>query len=190
MCDHRCDAAARGPWTMKKEEAQPERIPWRDNSSFVSTFYSILTAMVGAILALAISDQQIKDSWYLPVALLAFSMTLFIWGLEKCGEAIDEDDVEKYLAWLLAYNLGTVVMFFGIAEYIVLHFQPTWAIFTAIQFLAVIFSSKWLYDTWYLLFQSKAEYEEYREELLGTRQPKKDPDGLVYLLRLFRRLHD
>jgi hypothetical protein len=54
---------------MKKEGTQPEKIPWRDNSSFVLTFHSILTAMVGAILALAISDQQIKDSWYVPVTL-------------------------------------------------------------------------------------------------------------------------
>jgi len=30
-------------------------VPWRDHSSFVTTYYAILTAMVGAILALAIT---------------------------------------------------------------------------------------------------------------------------------------
>lgn len=35
-------------------------VPWKDNSSFATTFYSVLTAMVGAIMALAIGDQEIK----------------------------------------------------------------------------------------------------------------------------------
>ena len=63
--------------------------PWRDNSSFVITFYSILTAMVGAILALAIGDKEIAAVWYCPIGLLALSMILFILGLERCGEAMD-----------------------------------------------------------------------------------------------------
>jgi hypothetical protein len=171
----------------KMDETRPVCIPWRDNCSFVSTYYSILTAMVGAILALAISDKEIKDSWYAPVALLAFSMASFIWGLEKCGEAVDEDDVDKYLAWLLIYNLGTVAMFFGIATYIGLHYRPTWAIFITIQILAAIVSWKWLHDIWYLLFQGEGEYQAYREGLLGIRQPEKYPDALMYLLGFFRR---
>jgi hypothetical protein len=144
--------------------------------------------MVGAILALAISDQQIKDSWYLPVALLSFSMTAFIWGLEKCGEAMDEDDVDKYLAWLLVYNVGTVAMFFGISTYIVIHYRPTWVVFATIQILTVAASWKWIRDTRYLLFQRESEYEAYREELLGTRQPEKDPDALTRFLGSFRQL--
>ena len=144
--------------------------------------------MVGAILALAIGDQEIKDSWYLPVGLLSASMIFFILGLEKCLDAIDEDDIDKYLAWLLAYNLGTVAMFFGIATYIVLRYRPTWEIFIVIQVLTIIASSKWLCDLWYLLFKGEAEYESYRQELLGDRQPEKDPDWLMHLLRFSRQL--
>lgn len=175
---------------MKEKEARSKGIPWRDNSSFVLTFHSILTAMVGAILALAISDKQIRDRWYVPVTLLALSMTLLILSLEKYGDAMDEDDVDKYLAWLLAYNFGTVFMFFGIAEHIALHYRPAWTIFFIIQILAIIASWKWLDDIRYLLSHNKAEYEAYREELLGTRQPEKDPDWLMNLLRRLGRLHD
>jgi uncharacterized protein (DUF983 family) len=173
---------------MDDEEAQPQSVPWRDNSSFVLTYYSILAAMVGAILALAISDPQIEDSWYLPVTLLALSMFCFIWGLEKCGEAMNEDDVDKYLTWLLICTLGTVAMFFGISTYIVLHYRPGWAIFFAIQILVVIASSKWLHDIWSSLFQGEAEYQAHREEMLGTRQPEKHPDALMHLVSFLRRL--
>jgi len=65
--------------------ADKKCIPWRDNSSFVATYYSNLTAMVGAILALAIGDPEIKNSWYLPVGLLSVSMILFIWGLQSAS---------------------------------------------------------------------------------------------------------
>ena len=173
---------------MKEKEARPKGIPWRDNSSFVETYYSIMTAMVGAILALAIGDEKIENSWYLPVGLLALSMTCFIWGLEKCNEAMDEDDVDKYLAWLLAYNFGTVFMFFGIATYIVRHYRPTWPIFIVVLTLATIASSKWLYDICFLFFKDETEYEAYREELLGNCKPEKDPDWLMRSQKKLRRL--
>lgn len=171
-----------------ENEARQKCIPWRDSSSLVSTYYSILTAMTGAILALAIGDQEIKDSWYVPVGLLAFSMISFIWGHEKCIDAMDEDDVDKYLAWLLVYNLGTVAMFFGIATYIVLHYRPPWAIFAVILILAAAASSKWLCDICFLLFAGEAEYEAYREELLGQCQPEKESDWLMRIHHFFRRL--
>ncbi|MGA3334334.1 MAG: hypothetical protein ABSC62_09245 [Terracidiphilus sp.] len=171
-----------------EREARQKGIPWRDNSSFVSTYYSILAAMAGAILALAVGDQEIKASWYLPVGLLAFSMICFIWGHEKCADALDEDDVDKYLAWLLAYNFGTAAMFFGIATYIGFHYRLPWTVFVAILILAVAASWKWLHDIGYLLFKGEVEYEAYREELLGLRQLEKEPDWLMCIHRFFRLL--
>jgi hypothetical protein len=171
-------------------ESRRKPTPWRDNSSFVATFYAILTAMVGAILALAIGDEKIKTCWYWPVGLLSFSMVSLIWGLEKCGEATDEDDVDKYLAWLLAYNSGTIAMFFGIAAYVVLHYQPGWTLFIVILLLAALASWKWLSDIWFLLFVDALEHGKYRDELLGNRSPEKESDPIVWLYGIFRRLHN
>lgn len=174
-------------------------VPWRDNSSFVATFYAILAAMVGAILALAIGDPKIERNWYWPVGLLALSMVSFIWGLEKCGEAMDEDDVDKYLAWLLAYNLGCVAMFFGLAAYIGLHYWPAvdqpnnragLPLLIAMVAAAIFFSQKWWKDIWYLLSANQGEYEAYREELLGDRKPERELDWLMRLHGFFRRFQD
>jgi hypothetical protein len=170
-------------------ERKHKEIPWRDNSSFVTTFYAILTAMIGAILALAIGDKEIAAYWYWPIGLLALSMVSFIWGLEKFGEAVDEDDVDKYLAWLLPYNLGSSAMFYGIAMYIALHYHTGWVLLIVILFLATLASLKWLVDVWFLLFRSESEYEVYREELLGDRRPEKQRDAIMRLHQLFRRFH-
>ena len=163
--------------------------PWRDNSSFVATFYSILTAMVGAVLALAIGDKEIAAFWYWPIGLLSISMISFIWGLEKCGEAMDEDDIDKYLAWLLVYNFGSVAMFFGIATYIGMHYHVSWTLLVIILFVALISSLKWLCDIWFLIFASNANSEEYREELLGNSRPQKQLDLVMILYGFCRRMH-
>jgi len=167
---------------------QTERVPWRGNSSFVTTYYSVLTAMVGAILALAIGDREIAAHWHGPIGLLAFSMICFIWGLEKHGEAMDEDNVDKYLTWLLAYNAGSVAMFFGIEAYIALHYHVDWKAHTVIFFLATFASFKWLSDFMYLLFARGDDYEAYREELLGSRAPEKVRDWLMMVHGFIRPL--
>lgn len=170
-------------------EKRQKEVPWRDNSSFVQMFYAILTAMIGAITALAIGDEKIKSDWLWPIGLLSFSMVSFIWGLEKCGEAVDDDDIDKYLAWLLAYNLGTAAMFYGIAMYIGLHFRLEKASLAFILFLATVASLKWLKDVYFLLFKNEVEYEVYRQELLGNRRPEKELDPIVRIHRFFRRFH-
>jgi hypothetical protein len=151
--------------------------------------------MVGAILALAIVDPRIEKCWYWPVGLLALSMISFIWGLEKCGEAIDEDDIDKYLAWLLAYNLGSVAMFLGLATYIGLHFWPAvdqprnkagLPLLFVMLAAATITSWKWWSDIRFLLFANHADYETYREELLGNCEAEKDLDVVIQLHGFFR----
>lgn len=165
-------------------------VPWRDNSSFATTFYSVLTAMVGAVMALAVGDQEIKADWCWPIGLLFLSVVLFILGIEKYGEAVDEDDIDKYLAWLLAYNVGTVAMFFGIATYIALHYHVRLAAFLAILAIALVTSWKWFKDSYFLLFENKESYDAYREELSGDREPEENRDLLMTLHGLIRkRLH-
>jgi hypothetical protein len=171
----------------EKAEMKDKPIPWSDNSSFVMTFYSILTAMVGAIMALAIGDQEITKDWYRPIGLLFISLVLFILGIEKYGEAVDEDDIDKYLAWLLAYNIGTVAMFFGIATYVGLHYHLRLTTFPVILVAAFITSWKWWHDTCFLFFKNDEAYEAYRQELLGNRTPEKDRDFLMTLHGFFRK---
>ena len=171
------------------QETNRKYTPWRDNSPFVTTFYAILTAMVGAILALAIGDKEIAGVWYWPIGLLALSMISFILGLERCGEAMDEDDIDKYLAWLLIYNFGSIAMFFGIASYMGMHYHVSWTLLIIILLVALVASLKWIRDIYFLIFASDADSEEYREELLGNRLPQKQWDLVMHLYVFCRRMH-
>jgi len=169
-------------------EMSGKPVPWKDNSPFATTFYSILAGMVGAIVALAIGDHDIATDWYWPIGLLSFSLICFIWGIEKYGEAADEDSVDKYLSWLLAYNFGTGTMFLGIATYIALHYHVGRAAFLSILAAAIITSLKWWRDSLFLLFKNEESYEMYRQEQLGTRVSEPEADLLMKMHGLVRRL--
>ena len=175
-------------WKMS-ESIEPKRktIPWRDNSPIVWTYYSILTAMVGAVMALAIGDEKIAAHWWWPIGLLSLSFVCFICGIEKCGEAVDDDSIDKFLAWLLAYNIGTVAMFFGIATYIGLHYHLGLAGFLAILIIAFIVSLKWWKDTYFLIFANEETYEAYRQEKLGNWEPEEERDFLMMFHGFFRK---
>ena len=177
-----------------------KNIPWKDHAYSMTTLYSILTAMVGVLLAVIITDKEIIDHWHWPVSLLAFSFICFIWGVEKLSDALDEDDVDKYLTWFLAYNTGVILMFFGIAAYIFLHYHLHSSVSCSdgnlcinsfshlIPFVVAFLASwKWIKDNWYLFCRKKKDYDEYREELLG-KNPEKDPDWLMKFHQFIRRL--
>jgi|CZKP01.1.fsa_nt_gi hypothetical protein len=98
-------------------------IPWKDDAYSIMTMHSILTAIVGLFLAVMIPDKEINNCWYLPVSILSLSFISFVCSLEKYSDALDENDVDKYLTWLLIYNFGIILMFFGISTFISLHYH-------------------------------------------------------------------
>lgn len=154
------------------------------------TFYSIATAMVGAILAIVILDDKIKDYWEWPVGSLSLSFLCFIWGFEKFSDALDEDDLDKHLAWLVWYNVGVFLLMFGLTVFIILHYDfwggiPNSRILIALG-LSGIASFKWLKDFFWLFCCSKSKYEEYRKELTGETDPVKDPGWWTWLFNKCR----
>lgn len=164
-----------------KEKNENRKIPWKESAFSMATAYSILTAMVGVLLAVIITDKKIDEYWYWPIGLLSFSFILFVLGVEKLSDALDENDVDKYLSWFLGYNFGVIFMFFGIATYIFLHYHLCINGYWYIFLIAVIASWKWIHDNFYLLFWGKEKYDIYRKELLGEIEPEKEKDLLMWL---------
>ena len=159
-----------------KRRSLTRKTPWIDNAFSMATLYSILTAMVGVLLAVIIPDTEIKNDWQWPIALLAISFICFIWGTEKLSDALDEDDVDKYLAWFEVYNFGVVMMFFGMATYICLHYHLDFRGFGLIVFGIAFFASwKWVKDFIDLICYSDEKYGQYRKELKGNLKPERDP---------------
>jgi hypothetical protein len=177
------------------------KIVWKEHAFSMATLYSILTAMVGVLLTVIITDKEIVVNWYWPIGLLSLSFICLILGIEKLSDVLDEDDIDKYLAWFLSYNTGVISMFFGMATFIFLHFHLHFSVhfsngnvcingsWNLIPFLVALLASwKWIYDNWYLLFKNKKDYDKYREELLGHIEPEKDRDWLMKIHQSIRRL--
>jgi hypothetical protein len=167
----------------------------------MTTLYSILTAMVGVLLAVIITDKEMVNCWYCPISLLSLSFIFLILGIEKLSDALDEDDVDKYLAWFLFYNAGVTAMFFGIADYIFLHYHLHLTVYISnikfyidgfwnlIPFMVALLASwKWIKDSCYLFFRNNKDYDEYRNELLGIASPKEDKDCLMIFHSKIRKL--
>ncbi len=174
---------------MKTEMNSHEnnKIPWRENAFALIGSYSIFVALVGVLLTAVILDMHEKDNWKMPVILFSISIVCFIWAIEKFNEALDENDVEKYLSWLLAYNIGVITLYFGIAYFIIEHFNITGSSFYVITVVTFIVSSKWFRDFVYLIRNNDKDYEEYKKELLGTVEPTPDPDFLMKIQSFIRR---
>lgn len=165
-----------------------DKIPWRENASIIIGLYSILAALAGVLLTAAILDLEIKDHAGAPVILFSLSIILFIWGIEKFADALDENDVDKYLTWLVAYNVGVICLFFGIAYFIINHFKLVCGSYFIVFAVTLFFCWKWIYDIGYLFFCKKDTYEEYRKELCGEITPMPDTDGFMKLHQFIRRI--
>jgi hypothetical protein len=163
-------------------------IPWKDDAYSLMTIYSILTAMVGLFLAVMIPDKEINNCWCLPVSLLSLSFISFVWSLEEFSDALDENDVDKYLTWLIIYNFGIILMFLGISFFISLHYHLNSYYFFIPSLIALISSKKWIYDCYFLLFTNKINYDNYRKELLGEIEPKKETDLIINIHHYIRKI--
>jgi hypothetical protein len=187
--------------TIKVKVWHNVKKPWKEHAFSMTTLYSILTAMVGILLAVIITDKEMINCWYCPISLLSLSFIFFVWGIEKLSDALDEDDVDKYLAWFLSYNAGVIAMFFGIADYIYLHYHLCFSVYCAdgkfcingfwslIPFIvALIASKKWIKDSFNLIFDNNNKYDTYRDELLGITSPDEDRDCLMVFHGKVRKL--
>lgn len=127
-------------------------------------------------------DKPLMNHWYIPISLLAIALWLFIFSAESLTDALDEDDVDKYLALLLLYNIAVICLLSGILFAVYLRYQIAFIsvipyrelrIFIIFGFLVVI-NLRWIIHSGWLLRVSKKSYEDYIKELMGEKTPEKE----------------
>ncbi len=86
---------------------------WIKNSPTIIVINSIFAAIAGILFVFAVTAFVCpKDwGWSLPFIISFF---LFSWTAERTTDAIDKKDTEKYIAYMLPYNIGVVLLFLGI----------------------------------------------------------------------------
>jgi len=148
------------------------RKPWMDNSSNWIVVNSIFAAIAGLLIILILQDKEcFEKAWKLPVSLFALSFFLFSLTAERIPESGDEKDTKKHIAYMLLYNIGVVLLFFGTA--LTINYKYDSSIFWLI-IIAIIASSPWLADIEWLIFINNEEFEIYIDELEGKIEPSSD----------------
>ena len=175
--------------------------PWRDDASSLLVVFSILAVTSGVILAIVLPDiDRFSSHWWLNgiiFSLLAASLWLFISTGERVTDALDEDDVEKFVSLFIPYNLAVICLFTGtfLAIYsrcsIAAYIFPSCLSLRIMLCAVVVFfvSSHWIGHIYWLISVSNYEYNNYLDELKGLKKPEYDRgkgfDIFMKLRRIF-----
>ena len=140
------------------------------------------------------------DSWNL----INLSHFPIYYLCQKITDALDEDDVEKYIFLFIPYNIAVILLCLGLFSIVYFRYKIgiiqvlNWSVgifgYQIIQsyigstinlsfiLIWVYCTRKWWHDTWWLLIKPESEYQEYIKELEGKKTPEFDTPGKGYKL--------
>ncbi len=97
-----------------------------------------LLGIVAAVMAIILAYVHKSDSAVLTLTLFALSLTVFLVAAEQFSEALDFEDFKRYSRATKLYNLGVILMLWGMAMLMLLfqYFPPAVVLF--------LFSSYWI----------------------------------------------
>lgn len=97
-----------------------------------------LLGIVAAVMAIILAYVHKSDNAVLTLTLFALSLTVFLVAAEQFSEALDFADFKRYSRAIKLYNLGVILMLWGMAMLMLLfeYFPPAVVLF--------LFSSYWI----------------------------------------------
>ena len=143
------------------------REPWKENASSFLVLYSILAATCGVFIVVIFTEiGSVENYWFIPLAILGISFWLFIFSAEGITDALDENDVHKYFAVILLYNIAVILLISGISSMIYLKYiHRNSSSFIVLILLVLVFVCHWLTDTCHMIFDSNNVHKDYIESL-------------------------
>lgn len=140
---------------------------WKENSNSLLVLYSILAATTGVFIGIILTEKCLIESlYYVPLVILLLSFWIFIFSAEGMTDALDENDVFKYVAVIFLYNVAVILLISGILIiiYLKLHFHS--CISCIILFIIILFLAwHWIRDFGNLLFDNNTDHENYIRNL-------------------------
>ena len=167
------------------EPAKNSDVRWKKNAASFLVVYSILAAIASVILTTVISgdnSSSLKTYWWATVLPLGLAIFLFIFTAEKITDALDEDDVHKYVSLFNFYNIAVILLFFGLFATIYFKYifsacafdigQVIYLVLTVIVF--IILGWRWIVNEKWLLTVSESTFKAYIDELEERVTPEFD----------------
>jgi hypothetical protein len=186
----------------------PALTTWERNAPTQVVLDSIFAALAGVLIVTSVQDVN-SGTWHRFIELL-FSFCSFVFlarSAEGTTTAMDERDVDKYVYYLLWYNVGVVLLIWSLAiliyGYFSLHFFAFCSRFIScswiepvtlslslgisyfILFLMVV-PKDWLSDVWWIITQRQDGYSAYINELRDVSPPEPDPPRILRLISRLR----
>ena len=144
--------------------------------------------MDGVLIALVIQD-SIPDGYKIfELGCLILAFLFFAKSAEQTTNALDENDVRKYIYYLLWYNAGVILTGFSIAIIVYAHFNSwlscylyqlipalyltQWPMIAIFSTLTVIALFHWMNDFYWFISGDKTEIETYIDELEDRVKPE------------------
>lgn len=126
---------------------------WIKNISNLVVVNSIFAAIAGLLLVFVLQDTSLNGKIYL-IAFSFIPFFLFALTAERIIDAVDESNTKKHVAYMLLYNIGVILLFFGIV--LIIHFKSEFSL-TWSLIIALILSIPWIVDSWWLLRISEGD---------------------------------
>lgn len=111
---------------------------WKSGSETMVGHTGFLLGIVAAVMAIILAYVRQSDTATATLTLFSLSLTVFLVAAEKFSEALDFQDGKRYLHAIKLYNIGVVLMLWGMGMLMFLfhYFLPTLILFA--------FSSYWI----------------------------------------------
>jgi hypothetical protein len=174
-------------------------IPWHESAPNQIILNSIFAALAGVLITVIMSDgsdEVPSFCWkFIELISLLLSFVLSALSAEQTVNALDENDVKKYVYYMLVYNLAVILLglAFGILIYVhfinglIAYFLPAHPCIVKVSFvlLFLVLFWHWLDDICWLLCADHKKITNYLNELEGKRRAEPEHSCL---LKLFYRL--
>jgi hypothetical protein len=179
-------------------------VTWQRNAASQIVLDSIFAALAGVWVTIALPASIPNMSVWFKIIEGSFSLvSFFLFAISAEGSltASDENDVIKYLYYLLWYNVGVILIgvaltlfaFERLQHFIaagltdcpgIRHFLGTFDLVVYL-IVALLLLWRWIHDAWFLRFGNDDEFQHYVEELTDRRAPT--PDRHYFMRYIFAR---
>lgn len=100
---------------------------WRAGSETMVGHTGFLLGIVAAVMAIILAYVHRSDAAVATLSLFSLSLAVFLVAAEQFSESLDFSDSRRYLRAIKLYNLGVVLMLWGLGMLMLLfeYFVPT-----------------------------------------------------------------
>ena len=151
--------------------------PWHKNSAnylIVNSIFAVISVFfIGLLFQVPIKHTINEHLSDISVLFGVIALFVLIVTSEKTVHAVEEDDVRKYIAYMLPYNFGVLSLFISLDLGLLERIQSLW-ISRGVFVLSIVFWIPFGKSVYFHFTSTKDKFNEYISELEGKKLPESE----------------